>query len=55
LYLRRERKDNLERCLVYIAKTMDLSETEYITQLHKDPVALADRLAAVEIKTEDVN
>ena len=54
MYLHRERKDSLETCLFDIVSEMELGVEEYITQLEEDPVALADRLAAVEIKTEDV-
>ena len=39
-------------CLRDIAETVDITTPEYTWQLHDDPVALADRLAAVEIKTE---
>jgi len=52
LYLHRERKDGLGLCIESIAQTLDMLTDQYIQQLKEDPVALADRLAAVEIKTE---
>ena len=36
-------------CLIDIAMTIGIDATEYTKQLKKDPVALADRLAEVEI------
>jgi len=53
--LHRERKCKLDTCLLDIAETMGMSNLLYTMQLNEDPVALADRLAAVEIKTEDIN
>ena len=36
-----------------IAQTLEIWTWQYMRKLKEDPVALADRLAAVEIKTED--
>ena len=42
----------MSKCLVDIAETVDVATTEYTLLLEDDPVALADRLAAVEINPE---
>ena len=39
-------------CLTDIAKTIGIDAGEYTQQIKKDPVALADRLAAVELNPE---
>jgi len=51
--VRRERKVDLDECLGDIVKAIGSDRTKYTRQLEKDPVALADRLAAVELKNPE--
>jgi len=48
--LHRERKVDLEDCLDHIVGMMEIKRSKYTKKLNKDPIALANSLAAVEIK-----